>query len=398
MPIPNSLMANAALHAEWRQDFHRHPEVAFEEKRTAGLVAERLRSFGCDQVVEGLGGTGVVGVIHGRGGEGASWDASKAVLFRADMDALPMPEANSFDHASQHPGKMHGCGHDGHTTMLLAAAQYLAETRAFDGAVVLCFQPAEEKGGGAGVMIEQGLLDRFPCREAYALHNLPGLPIGAFQAVAGPITAAAWDIEVIFKGYGGHAAHPEQASDTIVAAAQFVTAAQAIPARSVNPVTAVVVSFTAINGGDAFNVLPEEVRLKGTVRCFNTETGLAVVERLHALAAGLSQANGAVMPVSITIDVDPVAYPATVNTPAETDFARSVAAEIAGVENVLEARPEMGAEDFSYFLERMPGSFLYIGNGDSAPLHNPGYDFDDRATAYGAAFFARLAERALPLP
>ncbi|MBX2854933.1 MAG: amidohydrolase [Rhodobacteraceae bacterium] len=396
MPIPNSLMAKAELHAEWRRDFHRHPEVAFEEKRTAGLVAERLRGFGCDQVVEGLGGTGVVGVIHGRGGS-AGWDAAKAVLFRADMDALPMTEANGFEHVSQNPGAMHGCGHDGHTTMLLAAAQYLAETRAFDGSLVLCFQPAEEKGGGAGVMIRDGLLERFPCREAYALHNLPGLPVGAFKAVAGPITAAAWDFQVSVKGVGGHAAHPESASDTIVAAAQFVTAAQAIPARGVNPTTAVVLSFTTINGGDAFNVLPDEVRLKGTVRCFNTETGRAVVDRLHVLAAGLSLANGAKNPVTITIDVDPDAYPATINSVAETDFARSVAAEVSGAENVFDARPEMGAEDFSYFLEQMPGSFLYIGNGDSAPLHNSSYDFNDSTTAYGAAYFVRLAERALPL-
>lgn len=394
MPVPNSLAARSDAFAEWRRDLHRHPELAFEERRTAAFVADQLRAFGCDAVVEGVGGTGVVGLVHGRGGEGRgeAVAADRAILLRADMDALPMAEVNAFAHASSHPGAMHACGHDGHTTMLLAAAQRLAETRAFDGTAVLCFQPAEEKGAGADKMIRDGLLDRFPCREAYALHSDPGLPVGAFSLSPGPVLAGAQDFVITLAGKGGHAAHPDLASDMLLATGHLLTALQSVVARRIAPTDTAVLSITSIRGGDAFNVLPDAVRLLGTVRTYDAAVEARAIESIREICAGVGAAFGA----EVSIAFEPDAYPATINDPKATDFARATAAEIVGDENVRVAQPEMGSEDFSFLLQRMPGAFVLIGNGDSQPLHHPEYDFDDRATPYGAAFFVRLVERALP--
>ena len=390
MPIPNSIAARAEEHAEWRRDLHRHPEIAFEEVRTAGVVAEKLRAFGCDVVETGIAKTGVVGVIHGRNGPG---DEARSVLLRADMDALPMTEANGFGHASEHPGAMHACGHDGHTTMLLAAAQHLTETRAFDGSVVLCFQPAEEMGGGAEVMLQEGLLERFPFREAYAMHNLPGLALGAFGTCEGVIAGANEDFDLTVSGVGGHAAHPEDCVDTIQAAAQLVTALHALVSREVDPQKAAVLSITSIQGGEAYNVLPDAVRLRGTVRAFEAEVAKYLIERIGAVARGVAETCR----VTIDYEILPGAYPPTVNDGDKTGFARAVAAEIVGAENVREAEAKLGVEDFSFILNERPGAYVYIGNGDSAALHHPEFDFDDRAIAQGAAYFARLVERALPL-
>ena len=390
MPIPNSIAARAEVHREWRRDLHRNPELAFAEHRTAGLVAERLRAFGCDQVVEGIGKTGVVAVIHGRNGPG---DAERSILLRADMDALPMSEANDFAHASQTPGAMHACGHDGHTTTLLAAAEHLAQTRAFDGSAVLMFQPAEEMGGGGKAMLADGLLDRFPCRAAFALHSMPDLAIGRFATRTGPICGANEDFEIAFSADGGHAAYPGNTADVLLAASHFVTTIHGLAGRQRDPTTPLVISVTAIQGGDSFNVLPNAARVRGTVRCYDAEVIAQTVARIKAAAHGVAAAAG----VEAAIWIDPDAYPPTVNDPAATDFARSVAAEIGGDDAVDEIPAELGVEDFSFVLQKIPGAFVCLGNGDSAPLHHPSYDFDDRATAYGAAYFVRLIERGLPL-
>ena len=390
MPIPNSIAARAESLRAWRRDFHTHPELGYEERRTAGLVAKRLREFGCDQVVEGIGKTGVVGVIHGRNGPG---DKARSILLRADMDALPMTEASGVEHASTTPGAMHACGHDGHTTMLLAAAEHLAETRAFDGTVVLVFQPAEEMGAGAKAMLADGLLDRFPCRAAFALHAMPGLEIGRFATRPGPFCGANEDFEIAFVAAGGHAAYPQDTADVLLAAAHFVTAAHGLARRQTDPSEPLVISVTSIQGGDGFNVLPDRARVRGTVRCYDAEVIKGAVDRIAAAATGVAATAG----VEAQIWFDPDAYPPTINDPAETDFARSVAADIVGAEAIEETKPTLGVEDFAFIAREIPGAYLCIGNGDSAPLHHPAFDFDDRATAYGAAYFVRLIERGLPL-
>ena len=372
----------------WRQDLHAHPELGLEERRTSALVVDKLRAFGVDEVHTGLARTGVIGVLKAGAGSGA-------IGLRADMDALPIHEATGCAYASTSAGKMHACGHDGHTTMLLGAARYLAETRNFDGTVYFIFQPAEEMLGGGRTMVEEGLFERFPAGSVFGMHNWPGMPLGQFAMRAGPVMAAADRFLVQLTGRGGHAAMPHQCRDPLVAAAQIVVALQSIVARNVDPVQRAVVSVTQVHGGDTFNVIPETAMLTGTVRSFLPEMRDLLERRLHEIATGLGTALG----VRVEVEYQR-GYPPTVNTEAETEVAALAAAEVAGADKVDRARePTMGAEDFAYMLEQRPGSYVFIGNGggeDAPMLHSPHYDFSDEALPYGASYWARLVERALP--
>ena len=372
----------------WRQDLHAHPELGFEERRTSALVVDKLRAFGVDEVHTGLARTGVIGVLKAGAGSGA-------IGLRADMDALPIHEATGCAYASTSAGKMHACGHDGHTTMLLGAARYLAETRNFDGTVYFIFQPAEEMLGGGRTMVEEGLFERFPAGTVFGMHNWPGMPLGQFAMRAGPVMAAADRFIVRLTGRGGHAAMPHQCRDPLVAAAQIVIALQSIVARNVDPVQRAVVSVTQVHGGDTFNVIPETAMLTGTVRSFLPEVRDLLERRLREIATGL----GAALGVGVEIEYQR-GYPPTVNTEAETELAALAAAEVAGADKIDRARePTMGAEDFAYMLEQRPGSYVFIGNGggeDTPMLHSPHYDFSDDALPYGASYWARLVERALP--
>jgi hippurate hydrolase len=391
-PVRNSIAAILPELTEWRRDFHRHPELGYDVPRTALLVAERLRAFGFDEVVEGVGGTGVLGLIHGASGPAAG--PEKRVLFRADMDALPIEEATGASYASSVPGKMHACGHDGHTTMLLGAARLLAETRGFDGTLVFCFQPAEEGGAGAQAMIEDGMLERFPVKGAYAVHNWPGVPIGKFGVVRGPAMAATGKFTIVVEGVGGHAAWPHLTRDPIVAASAIVTAVQTIVSRVVDPLDPAVVSITSIHGGDAFNVIPPRVEMKCNVRCFSESVGRTIEEELTRVCEETAAALG----VNATVEAgDGTNYPPTVNHPAETEIALHAMRAVAGSHNVRDdLRPVMGAEDFSFVLREVPGAYIFVGNGDSAMLHNPGYDFNDDALAHGVAYWTELARIVLP--
>jgi hippurate hydrolase len=389
MPVLNRLAARAPVHAEWRRDIHRHPETDFDVHRTAGVVAERLGAFGCDEVATGIGRTGVVGVIRGRAA-----GSGRVVGLRADMDALPMTEANPGPPwASATPGKMHACGHDGHTTMLLAAAEHLAETRNFDGTAVLIFQPAEEGGGGGREMVEDGLMERFGVQEVYGLHNMPGLPVGDFALRPGPLLAASDLFAVEVAGRGGHAAQPHNTVDPTVAAAAVVLALQTIVARSVDPLGAAVVSVTSFRTeSDAFNVIPERVELRGTARSLAPEVRDLIEARMAAIVAGVAQAHGAEARLDYRRN-----YPVTVNDAARAAFAAAVAAEVVGAARVdAAAPPVMGGEDFAFMLEARPGAFAFIGNGDTAKLHHPKYDFNDEAIPYGASYWVRLVETAMP--
>ncbi|MBI0435079.1 M20 aminoacylase family protein [Roseomonas sp. KE0001] len=388
MPVLNRI---ADFHEEmtaWRQDFHRHPELAFEEARTSGIVAEKLRAFGVDEVVTGIAGTGVVGVIRGRGEGGA-------IGLRADMDALPILEESGAPHASTVPGKMHACGHDGHTSMLLGAARYLAETRNFAGTVHVIFQPAEEMGGGAEKMVQEGLFERFPMRHVFALHNWPNLPAGEMHWRAGPVMAAVADIEITITGHGAHGAMPHMGNDPVVIAAQIVTALQSIVARNVEPVEAGVVTIGRIEGGNAFNVIPETVHLRGTARWFRPEVGDVLERKVTEIASGIAIAFGARAEVRFTR-----MYPATVNEAEATDLAARAAAAVVGEARTHEMpKPTMGGEDFAFMLNRTPGSYLMLGSGRTASdpgLHHPRYDFNDAVLPVGASFFATLAEQLLP--
>jgi len=392
-PVRNSIAAMIPELTEWRRDFHRNPELSYDVPRTARLVAERLRAFGFDEVVEGVGKTGVIGLLHGASGPAAGPD--KRVLFRADMDALPILEATGAEYASGSPGRMHACGHDGHTTMLLGAARRLAEDRGFDGTLVFCFQPAEEGDAGAQEMIDDGMLERFPVKGAYAVHNWPGLPIGAFGVVRGPAMAATGKFDITIEGVGGHAAFPHLSRDPIVAAAAIVTAAQTIVSRVVDPLDPAVVSITAIQaGGEAYNVIPNRVEMKCNVRCFSEAVGRTIETELRRICAETAAALG----VRAIVDAGSgVPYPPTVNHPAETELALAAMRAVAGPENVRDGvKPVMGAEDFAFVLRRVPGAYVFIGNGDTAMLHNPKYDFNDAAIAHGVAYWLELAERVLP--
>ena len=386
MPVNNRIAARAEEIAAWRQDFHRHPELMYDLDRTSASVAEKLRAFGCDEVVTGLGRTGVVGIVRGKG-EGPM------IGLRADMDALPIVERTDAAYASQTPGKMHACGHDGHTAMLLGAARHLAETRAFSGTAVLIFQPAEEGGAGAKAMIDDGLFARFPVREVYGMHNLPGLDVGRFAMRPGGIMASADHIEIVVDGRGAHAARPDQGVDVVLTGAAIVMALQQIVARNVDPLESAVVSIAMFHAGEADNVLPPAATLIGTARTLDQGVRLKLRERIRQVAEGVATAYGATASVSFK-----EGYPVTRNHPDQVAFAAEVAGEVAGTGEVDAAAPPlMAAEDFAYMLEEKPGAYIFIGNGASAGLHHPQYDFADAAIPFGTSYWVRLVERALPL-
>ena len=384
MPIINRVADMADEIAGWRRDMHEHPELLYEVHRTAALVAEKLRAFGCDEVVEGLGRTGVVGVIKGRRGSGG-----KVIGLRADMDALPIVEATDVPYKSKTPGLMHACGHDGHTAMLLGAAKYLAETRNFDGTAVMIFQPAEEGGGGGDAMVKDGLMERFGIQEVYGMHNWPGRPVGAFSVRRGPVMAAADRFTITVEGLGGHAAHPNKCIDTLLVAAQIVVALQSIAARNVDPLESIVISTCSFKAGETFNVIPQTATLLGTVRTLKPDVQDLAERRIGEIARGIAASFGA------TAEVDYVrGYPATVNHDEQTDFVAGIAAAISSVETDIP--PQMGSEDFSYMLLERPGAYLFLGNGDSALCHHPAYDFDDTAAPYGVSLWAKIIEERMP--
>jgi hippurate hydrolase len=379
----------ARLHGdmtEWRRDIHAHPELGFEETRTAGIVAEKLESFGLE-VHRGVGRTGVVGVL--RAGKGSS-----SVGLRADMDALPIHEANDFPYRSRNAGRMHACGHDGHTSMLLGAAKALAAARDFDGTVNFIFQPAEEGLGGARAMIEDGLFERFPCEAVFGMHNRPSLPVGWFAVRAGPMMAAGGFFDITIHGKGAHGARPEVGVDPVIVAAHVATALQTIVSRNVAPVDTAVVSVTRIHGGDAYNVIPQSATLAGTVRAFSRPVMETIESSLRRIAAGVAEGFGAKAEVKLDWKFAP-----TVNDPKEAEFAAGVCAALVGAERVQRDPPLiMASEDFSFMLEQVPGCYLNIGNDSgetSCEVHNPGYDFNDAALPFGAALFVRLVETRL---
>jgi hippurate hydrolase len=375
-----------------RRDLHMHPELGFEEHRTARIVCERLTALGIEHHA-GIGRTGVVAVVRGRGDR-----SGRAIGLRADMDALPMQEENEFAHKSRHDGRMHGCGHDGHTTMLLAAARYLAETRNFDGTAFLIFQPGEEGYAGAKVMIENGLFERFPADEVYALHNWPGLPPGRIGLTPGPAMAAADRIEIAIDGRGGHGAHPHAAIDPVLVAGHIITAAQSIVSRNVSPIDTAVVSLCSMQAGnpDAMSVIPAHAKLVGTVRTFRPATQDMIERRLHELVPAIAAAFGA----TATLQYERV-YPATINHAAQAEFAATVAEALVGRDNVVrDLDPSMGSEDFAFMLQEKPGAYVRLGQGGGESgcfLHNSKYDFNDAVIPLGAGYLAALAETAMPL-
>jgi hippurate hydrolase len=386
MPVSPALADFAPDAQQWRRHLHAHPELLYDVDETAAFVAARLAEFGCDEVRTGLGRTGVVGVIKGRKGASA-----RVIGLRADMDALPIEEMTNLPYRSTVPGKMHACGHDGHTAMLLGAARYLAATRNFAGSAIVIFQPAEEGGRGAKAMLDDGLMETFGIEEVYGMHNMPKVPLGAFALRKGPLLAAADQVTIRVEGKGGHAAFPHQCLDPIVAAAQMVTALQTIVSRNVAPLDSCVVSIGSIHAGAVFNVIPSNVELLGTVRTLQPATRDLAERRLHEIVAGIAAACGVTASVIYKRN-----YPATRNHPAQTDFAASVARQIVGDDQVeTDFAPVMGAEDFSFMLEARPGAFIFLGNGESAGLHHPSYDFNDAALPYGMAYWARLVETAL---
>jgi amidohydrolase len=388
MPIVNRVADLQPDIQAWRRDIHQHPELLYDVHRTAAFVAERLREFGCDDVVTGLGRTGVVGVIKGR--KPAGKGGIKGIGLRADMDALPIEEATKLPYASKTPGKMHACGHDGHTAMLLGAARYLAETRNFAGDAVVIFQPAEEGGAGAAAMIKDGLMDRFPIDQVFGMHNNPGMPIGSFAIRPGPLMASTDAVDIRIEGRGGHAARPHLCIDTVLAGAQLITALQSIVSRSVDPLEAAVVSICEFHAGNARNVIPQTAELRGTVRTLTAGMRKLVEKRVREVVAGVAQVTGT------TIDLTyERGYPVLVNHGSQTDFAIGVAKEIAGDVNVGEMPPMMGAEDFAYMLEQRPGAFIFCGNGDSAGLHHPAYNFNDEAIVFGTSYWIKLVENML---
>ncbi|ESZ77831.1 M20 aminoacylase family protein [Mesorhizobium sp. L103C105A0] len=385
MPILNRAAEMQDEVAGWRRHLHQTPELNFDVFKTAAFVTEKLKEFGCDDVVTGLGKTGVVGIIHGRKGQGAT------IGLRADMDALPINEITDKPYASTVPGKMHACGHDGHTAMLLGAAKYLTETRNFAGSVAVIFQPAEEGGGGGNEMVKDGMMERFDISRVFGMHNMPGLPVGQFAIRPGPIMAATAEFTITVKGRGGHAAMPHGTIDPIVITSQLVGALQTVASRSTDPVEAVVVSVTKFHAGDAYNVIPETAEIAGTVRTLKKEIAKKSEERIRTICEGIATAFGA----TITVDYD-ANYPVTFNHPEETVFAGDVAANVAGDTQVHRAiQPVMGGEDFSYMLEARPGAFIFIGNGETAGLHHPAYDFNDEVIPHGMSYWVKLAETAL---
>ena len=399
MNVIDSIVTQAASIAAVRKDIHAHPELCFEEVRTADVVAQKLTEWGIP-IHRGLGKTGVVGIVKGRDG-GAS---GRAIGLRADMDALPMQEFNTFAHASKHQGKMHACGHDGHVAMLLAAAQHFAKHRNFDGTVYLIFQPAEEGGGGARVMIEDGLFEQFPMQAVYGMHNWPGMPVGTFAVSPGPVMASTSEFKIVIRGKGGHAALPHTGIDPVPIACQMVQTFQTIISRNKKPVDAGVISVTMINAGEATNVVPDSVELQGTVRTFTVEVLELIEKRMRQIAEHTCAAHDATCEFAFVRN-----YPPTVNSPAEAEFARKVMTEIVGESHVLPQEPTMGAEDFAYMLQAKPGAYCFIANGDGAHremghgggpcmLHNPSYDFNDDLIPLGATYWVKLAEQWLAQP
>jgi amidohydrolase len=386
MPVNAAVAEKSSEIAEWRRHLHAHPELLYAVEGTAAFVAEKLTGFGCDAVASGIGRTGVVGLIHGRSGPGGPM-----IGLRADMDALPIVEETGLPHASRRRGVMHACGHDGHTAMLLGAARALCEARDFPGSVAVIFQPAEEGGAGAKAMIEDGLFERFPCVRVFGLHNLPGVPVGAFALRPGPIMAATDEFVITIHGRGGHAAIPQQTLDPVLAAAALTQSLQQVVSRNADPLDNVVVSVTQIHAGQAHNVIPEEAVVSGTVRTLRAETRDMAEKRLAEIAAGIARAHGTRAECVYRRN-----YPVTVNDGAAARLCAAVAAEIVGAERVeVAAPPLMGGEDFSYMLQMKPGAFVFIGNGDSAGLHHPRFDFSDEAIPYGTSYWLRLARAAL---
>ncbi|HEY0032080.1 MAG TPA: M20 aminoacylase family protein, partial [Devosia sp.] len=374
--------------AAWRQDFHAHPEILYEVERTAGIVADKLRAFGCDDVATGIGRTGVVGIVNGRQNS-----SGRTIALRADMDALPITERTGKSYASTVPGKMHACGHDGHTAMLLGAAKYLAETRNFNGRVALIFQPAEEGGAGGKAMLQDGLVERFAIDEFYGMHNWPGMPEGHFGIRAGGIMAATDRFYIDIVGQGGHAARPHTTIDPIIVAANMITGMQAIVSRNVNPLQSAVLSVTMVEAGEADNVISNSAKITGTVRTLDLGVQDQIEERLNQFVPQFAASFGATASVRYARG-----YPITVNSPAQTAFAAQVAGEVVGPERVDDkTAPSMGGEDFSFMLEARPGAYIFLGNGDSAELHTDGYDFNDAVIPVGTSYWVRLAERALPV-
>ena len=388
MPIINRIAEFHPEMTEWRQDLHAHPELSIRETRTSAVVQEKLRSFGVDEIITGMATTGVVGVIRGTGKSG------RAVGLRADMDALPLHEETGLPHASQTPGVMHACGHDGHTAMLLGAAKYLAETRNFDGTVYVIFQPAEEFEAGGDRMVKDGLFDRCPMEMVFGLHNWPQAPLGRFLWRDGPIMAAVAFFDITITGKGSHGAFPHQGIDPVVVSAHIITALQTIVARTIEPIEGGVVSVGHISGGDAYNILPERVQMKGTARWFKPEVGRAIETSMHRLVNGIAESFGATAELRFNHHA-----PATINDPEATALTVRAANAVAGEGNVREMRaPTMGGEDFSYMLNAKQGSYIMLGGGsgpDAPLLHHPLYDFNDEVLPIGASYWAALAEQFL---
>ena len=387
MPTVNRF---ADLHDEitaWRRDFHANPETLFDVERTAGIVAAKLREFGCDEVVEGIGRTGVVGVIRGR-----QTGSGRTIGMRADMDALPIQEVRDIPHKSTVPGKMHACGHDGHTAMLLGAAKYLAETRNFDGTAVVIFQPAEEGGGGGKVMVDDGMMDRWNIQEVYGMHNAPDRDFGTFAIRPGALMASADFFEIHVEAKGGHAAKPQGCIDPAIVVAQLIQSFQAIVSRNTDPVESLVISVTHIEMGDTNNVIPSTAFMEGTVRTLRPDVRDLAEKRMGEVCEHVGAMHGA----KVAFDYKRL-YPVTVNHPEQTDFAASIAREIAGADAVeADAPPVMGGEDFSFMLESRPGAFIFLGQGHGAGLHHPEYDFNDEVIPVGCSYWAKLVETAMP--
>ena len=385
MPVVNRIAALSDEMKGWRRWLHRHPELSFDLPMTSAFVADRLRDFGVDEIHQGIARTGIVAIIRGRGD-------GPVIGLRADMDALAIDETTGAEHASTHPGKMHACGHDGHTTMLLGAAKYLAETRNFSGSVALIFQPAEEGGGGAEVMVREGIMERFGIGRVFALHNAPNVPVGHFYTTPGPIMAAVDTVRITVTGRGGHGAMPHETADPITAAVGIVSAIQTIVSRNHYAMDDLVISVTQIHAGTADNIIPETAWMCATIRTFRPEVQAMVRRRMAEIVQGQAAAYG----VTAELDYE-VGYPATVNDAEEVAFAADVAREVSGAAGVNAASGrEMGAEDFAYMLNVRPGAYLFLGQGPGAGLHHPAYDFNDDVAAVGASFFARLVERAQP--
>lgn len=387
MPILNRM---DELHDEitaWRRDIHSNPELMYDVYETAENVAEKLKSFGCDEVVPGIGRTGVVGIINGKSNKN-----NDVIGFRADMDALPIVEATDKPYKSKIEGKMHACGHDGHTAMLLGAAKYLCETRNFDGKVAVIFQPAEEGGAGGKAMVDDGMMDRFNIKEVYGMHNLPGLDVGEFAICEGAIMAATDEFNIVVKGKGAHAAMPHLGIDPIVISSQIITALQTIVARFNSPLESLVVTVTKINAGTAVNIIPETATFSGTIRSLSQEGRSLAMEKVRSIAEGICASNDAECEITIH-----EGYPVTFNHKDETAKAVDIAKLIAGENRVHpDVDPTMGGEDFSYMLLERPGAFIFIGNGETAGLHHPEYDFNDEAIPYGTSYWAKLAETLMP--